>query len=135
MKTFIVSQFYPPDYAATGQLLKELVEELSKKGLNLEVFTGFPSYAFNNKKAYKYETINSVKIYRTESLKLNQNNFSGRLLNGIFFSVKSLIFLIKKSNKKDFFILTTEPAFLPVFAYFLKYLASLSAYFASGEFL
>ena len=88
MKTFIVSQFYPPDYAATGQLLKELVEELSKKGLNLEVLLDSPLMHLIIRKAYKYETINSVKIYRTESLKLNQNNFSGRLLNGIFLVLK-----------------------------------------------
>ena len=43
----IVSQFFPPDYAATGQLLDELTKKISSKyPINLNIYTGFPSYAF-----------------------------------------------------------------------------------------
>lgn len=47
MKLTILNQFYPPDYAATGQLLEELGEELNKDGLDVEVFVGQPGYAYD----------------------------------------------------------------------------------------
>ena len=46
----IVNQFFPPDFAPTGQLLKELPGQLSKKNIYIEVLTCQPSYATKLKK-------------------------------------------------------------------------------------
>ena len=46
-KVSIITEFFPPDYAATGQLIEELVKQLEKLGLTIEVFTGQPSYDFS----------------------------------------------------------------------------------------
>jgi hypothetical protein len=51
IKLSIITQFYPPDYAATGQLIEELAVQLGKLGLAVQVFTGQPGYAFQNKSA------------------------------------------------------------------------------------
>ena len=119
MKTFIVSQFYPPDFAATGQLLKELALQLSKKGLKINVFTGFPSYAYKKNRNYKFDINDSIKVNRCKTLKFLKNKFGGRVIQGLNFSLRSMIFLIFNARKNDFIIFTTEPAFLPLLAYFI----------------
>ncbi|MFN5066909.1 MAG: glycosyltransferase WbuB, partial [Aphanizomenon sp.] len=47
----IITEFFPPDYAATGQLIEELVKQLEKQGVKIRVFTGQPGYAFTNDQA------------------------------------------------------------------------------------
>ena len=43
----LITQFFPPDYAATGQLLDDLTKRTSLKyKVNFEIYTGMPSYAF-----------------------------------------------------------------------------------------
>ncbi|MBX2865894.1 MAG: hypothetical protein KTR27_20280 [Leptolyngbyaceae cyanobacterium MAG.088] len=42
----LVTQFFAPDYAATGQLLDELVRQLARQGMPVEVFTGQLGYAY-----------------------------------------------------------------------------------------
>ena len=98
MKTFIVSQFYPPDFAATGQLLKELALELSKKGLKINVFTGFPSYAYKKNRNYKFDINDSIKVNRCKTLKFLKNKFGGRLIQGLHFSLKSRFIILKKES-------------------------------------
>ena len=46
IKLSVVTQFFPPDYAATGQLIEELVKQLGQQGVDVEVFTSQPGYAF-----------------------------------------------------------------------------------------
>ena len=38
----IITQFYPPDYAATGQLIQELATQLGQQGIEVHIFTGQP---------------------------------------------------------------------------------------------
>ena len=46
-KISLITQFFPPDYAATGQLLDELTKRISSKyQVNFEIYTGMPFYAF-----------------------------------------------------------------------------------------
>lgn len=49
IKLSIITQFFPPDYAATGQLIEELAMQLGQLGLPVQVFTGQPGYAFQKK--------------------------------------------------------------------------------------
>ncbi|NET86257.1 MAG: glycosyltransferase family 4 protein, partial [Moorea sp. SIO1F2] len=46
LRLSVLTQFFPPDYAATGQLIQELVMQLGKQGIDIKVFTGQPGYAF-----------------------------------------------------------------------------------------
>ena len=38
LRLSIITQFYPPDYAATGQLLSELATHLGKLGMHVHFF-------------------------------------------------------------------------------------------------
>ncbi|WP_448563516.1 hypothetical protein [Trichothermofontia sp.] len=57
LRLLIVTQFFPPDYAPTGQLIEELAHNLSQKGITVQIFTGQPGYAFQKHIAPKNETI------------------------------------------------------------------------------
>ena len=114
---WIISQFYPPDYAATGQLLNELAIYLSKRGLLVNIFTSFPFYAFSEKDTLKKENYRSLNIYRIGNFKFIKKIKGYRIINGLIFCFQSFINLIFRANKKDTLIYTTEPAFLPLFAY------------------
>ncbi len=46
LRLLILTQFFPPDFAATGQLIEELTNQLSRQDVNVNVFTGQPGYAF-----------------------------------------------------------------------------------------
>ncbi len=50
-KLTILTQFYPPDYAATGQLIEDLAIHLGRLGIDVQVFTGQPGYAFQKASA------------------------------------------------------------------------------------
>ena len=39
----LVSQFFPPDFAATGQLLDDLTARLTAGGLQVQILSGMPS--------------------------------------------------------------------------------------------
>jgi hypothetical protein len=43
----VVTQFFPPDFAATGQLVEELLTSFGVDTFNIQVFTGKPGYAFD----------------------------------------------------------------------------------------
>ena len=62
IKLAVVTQFFPPDYAATGQLIEELVRQLGKQGVNVHVFTGQPGYAFQDQDAPCKENIDQVLV-------------------------------------------------------------------------
>jgi hypothetical protein len=62
VKVSIITEFFPPDYAATGQLIEELVKQLEQQGVNIEVFTGQPGYAFSTANAPSLEEEGAIRI-------------------------------------------------------------------------
>ena len=51
----VVNQFFPPDYAATGQLLDALTARLAAGGLQVQILTGMPAYAGERQPALALE--------------------------------------------------------------------------------
>lgn len=116
---WIVSQFYPPDYAATGQLLNELVQGLLKKGFSINVITSMPSYAYSSKQAESKFKDRNLIIRRTKLFCLFERKIFWKTLNGFIFCIKSIIRILLNSKKIDKIIYTSEPAFLPLFSLFV----------------
>lgn len=54
-RVLIFNQFYPPDYAATGQFIEELATEVSREDVKIRVFSGQPGYATDIQKAPRNE--------------------------------------------------------------------------------
>nr|WP_204106651.1 glycosyltransferase family 4 protein [Spirulina major] len=116
-KVLIITQFYPPDYAATGQLIAELASQLSKLGMKISIFTGQPGYAFDKKFAPKREVLEKVAVRRSRTSRLWPLRIRGRAINGLLFCTRVAMHLIKNSHSQNLFLFTSEPPYLSVLGY------------------
>ncbi|MEO1428602.1 MAG: glycosyltransferase family 4 protein [Cyanobacteria bacterium J06633_8] len=126
IKLSVITQFFPPDYAPTGQLIEELVTHLNEQDVDIEVFTGQPGYAFEQKDAPGVETISGIKIKRSRTTQFWSKRIRGKALNGILFTLRAALYLISAARRSNIVLLTTAPPFLPVLGYFAHILFGLS---------
>lgn len=117
IKLSIITQFYPPDYAATGQLIEELAVQLGQLGVQVQVFTGQPGYAFHNESAPASEHLEQVVIRRSRSTRIWSKRIRGKALNGLLFCLRSGLHLLRTRSRGDVLLLTTAPPFLPILGY------------------
>ena len=117
IKLSLVTQFFPPDYAATGQLIEELVKDLANLGVEIEVFTGQPGYAFVKKNAPAKEQYSQIKIRRTRATKMWYQRIRGKAVNGVLFTLRAMLHLIRHAHQHDVLLVTTAPPFLPILGY------------------
>ena len=117
----IITQFYPPDYAATGQLIHELANQLREDNIQVNIFTGQPGYAFKENKAPKVEQINGVKVQRSCTSRLFSRQILGKALNGVLFSVRTALHILRHRNKNDVLLVTTAPPFLCIVGYLANF--------------
>ena len=113
----IITQFYPPDYAATGQLIEELASRLGKSGVEVQIFTGQPGYAFQTNSAPADQSIGTVNIKRSRTSRLWPRRIRGRAINGLFFCARAMIRLLDPRHKTDVVMITTEPPYLGIIVY------------------
>jgi glycosyltransferase involved in cell wall biosynthesis len=113
----IFTQFYPPDYAATGQLIEELATQLGRLGIHVQVFTGQPGYAFRKDSAPAKERLNRVSVQRSRTSRLCPARIRGKAINGLLFFLRCVFHVFKNSGKKDILLLTSAPPFLPIVGY------------------
>jgi glycosyltransferase involved in cell wall biosynthesis len=121
MKLTILTQFYPPDYAATGQLIEELATELGNKGLKVQVFSSQPSYAYEQEVAPVQEIKNGISVKRTKISRIWPERIRGRAVGGLLYSLRMLLKLRHSSRRGDLLLVTTEPPYLPCVAYLLNF--------------
>jgi glycosyltransferase involved in cell wall biosynthesis len=117
IKLFLITQFFSPDYAATGQLLEELVRHLGHSEVEIKVFTGQPSYAFETKNAPALEQFSKVTIKRTRATNIWSKRIRGKAFNGVLFTLRATFHLIRHAREHDVLLITTAPPFLPVLGY------------------
>ena len=116
-KLSVITQFFPPDFAATGQLIEELVKHLSFQGMDVKVFTGQPGYAFQTAKAPEFEKYELLKIKRSRTTQIGGKRVRAKAISGLLFMVRSALHLIKNCRRRDLVLLTTAPPFLPLLGY------------------
>ncbi|MFB2935435.1 glycosyltransferase family 4 protein [Aerosakkonemataceae cyanobacterium BLCC-F154] len=117
VKLSIITQFYPPDYAPTGQLIEELSTQLRHQGLHIHVFTGQPGYAFKKESAPAIERRDKLLIRRSRTARLWPQRIRGKAVNGLLFCLRSAFHLLKTCWRGDILLLTTAPPFLPILGY------------------
>ena len=113
----ILSQYFYPDVASTGQLLTELSLGLAGKDIVVEVITAKPTYA-GKLHAPKKEAYNGINIRRLKTTRFNKNTKGGQIFNSISFFARTFFYLLFKSNKKPL-MLVSNPPFLPFMGYLL----------------
>jgi glycosyltransferase involved in cell wall biosynthesis len=126
VKLSVVTQFFPPDYAATGQLIEELVKHLGQQGVDVEVFTGQPGYAFQTSVAPAVEQTGRVRIKRSRIAQLWPERVRGKAINGVLFSIRTGLHLLGAYRRRNVVLLTTAPPFLPVLGYLAHLVFGLS---------
>lgn len=118
----ILTQFFPPDFAATGQLIEELSRNLQPEGLSVQVFTGQPGYAFSRSQAPAIERSHQLLVRRSRTAQLFPNRIRGKALNGLMFVLRSALYLLRSRNRGDLLMLTTAPPFLPILGFLANWL-------------
>jgi glycosyltransferase involved in cell wall biosynthesis len=126
IKLSVITQFFPPDFAATGQLIEELARHLAQQGVDVDVFTGQPGYAFRTAKAPAKERSLRLKIKRSCTAGLFPQRIRGKAINGVLFTIRAFIYLISASWRRNTLLVTTAPPFLPVLGYFANVIFGLS---------
>jgi glycosyltransferase involved in cell wall biosynthesis len=117
-KIALLSQYYYPDSAATGYLMTDLAEGLAKRGMDVVVFTGYPSYWGVKKDYKKSENHNAVNIQRLFHLRTDTRTKLGSVLHGLsFFSVALLRSFLKP--EKRIYVIVTTPPFLPILGWII----------------
>jgi glycosyltransferase involved in cell wall biosynthesis len=119
IKLSILTRFYPPDFAATGQLIEELANYLRSQKIVVEVFTGQPGYAFSTKSAPRIERATDFQLKRSRSSRIWPERILGKVFNGLIFFIRGAIHLLKSIWVYDLVMLTTEPPYLPILGYFI----------------
>jgi glycosyltransferase involved in cell wall biosynthesis len=115
----LVSQFFPPDFAATGQLLDDLTARLASRGLQVQVLTGIPAYAYNRPDAERIEFQPGRCIRRTHASRFWPQRIRGRAINGVLFCLRITLHLLRYSRRGDLILYTTEPPYLPLLGWLL----------------
>lgn len=118
LKVIIITQYFYPDIAATGQLLTELAEDLQKFGCDVLVYTAQPTYG-EKYMALRNEVYKGIKIYRVISSKMNKDLKIGRILNSMTFFV-SILFRMFSTSKDYTLLITSNPPFLPLVGWIMK---------------
>jgi glycosyltransferase involved in cell wall biosynthesis len=115
----LVSQFFPPDFAATGQLLDDLSARMAARGLQVQVLTGMPAYAYNTSDAKRLEFLPNRCIRRTQATRFWPQRIRGRAINGILYCLRITLRLLRYSRRGDLILYTTEPPYLPLLGWLL----------------
>ena len=118
LQLLIMTQFFPPDFAATGQLIDELVVQLGRQGVDVSVFTGQPAYAFKEGEALQIERKGRVLVKRSRMTQLFPSRIRGKAINGLLFAARSIFHLVRQAKRYQVLLVTTAPPFLPVLGYF-----------------
>lgn len=124
LKVRILSQYFPPDVATTGQLLFELAVGLADRRINVDVLTALPTYD-RKIEATRSEVLGGVRVTRVWSTRLDKNRPSGRILNSVTFFL-SVFFHLLRSSSHDVLLIVSTPPFLPLVGLFLNRLRSKS---------
>jgi glycosyltransferase involved in cell wall biosynthesis len=121
MKILLLAQFFPPEPAPGGIILKELATYLVKEGHEVTVVTGFPNYPLGIKykeyrgKFFLTENIEGIHVIRTFLYCSPNKKAFHRSLNYVSFTLTSLLGMLV-SRKHDILYIQSPPFFLGISA-------------------
>lgn len=112
----LVTEYFHPDTASTGQLITDLAVGLQERGLEMRVLTSQPNYhSGENEKQPRSTTHGGVRVERIRAPQLRQSSLSRRLFNwGIFTVWIFVILLFSQTEKEREIVFVSNPPFLPV---------------------
>ncbi|NJK35582.1 MAG: glycosyltransferase family 4 protein [Oscillatoriales cyanobacterium SM2_2_1] len=117
-KISIITQFFPPDFAATGQFIYELSVSLAESGFEVAVFTGMPGYAFRRGSVPRQEEQGNLMIRRTGATRLISKRIRSKLLTSLLFVLRGLVKFRHPALRGQHLVITSAPPFLGVLGWF-----------------
>jgi glycosyltransferase involved in cell wall biosynthesis len=110
----LVTEYFHPDTASTGQLMTDLAVGLADRGLDLSVYTGQPNYhSGDNEKQPRRETHEGVPVRRIGAPQLRQSSLPRRLFNWTVFTLWMVATLARDSAEDRELLFVSNPPILP----------------------
>lgn len=112
----LVTEYFHPDTASTGQLMTDLAVGLQKRGLDMTVYTGQPNYhSGDNGKQPRVSTHEGVRVKRIRAPQVRQSSFVRRGFNWLVFTGWMFVtLLISRPNRDRELVFVSTPPFLPI---------------------
>ena len=116
MNVLLVTQHYPPEVGATGQLAAELAEDLVARGFEVTVLAGRPFYGVMDADGQvpDHEWRNGVEVIRTYCTRFLRTSLPGRTANWLSYSVSSLWRGIVGLRRPDVVLAYSAPPIVPL---------------------
>lgn len=110
----LVTEYFHPDTASTGQLMTDLAVGLVERELNLEVYTSQPNYhSGTNERQPRKSTHEGVPVTRIRAPQLRQSSLPRRLFNWVVFTLWMVGVLGLQRAPRRELVFTSNPPFLP----------------------
>ncbi|QIO20862.1 glycosyltransferase family 4 protein [Haloarcula sp. JP-L23] len=112
----LVTEYFHPDTASTGQLLTELAVGLEDRGLDMTVYTGQPNYHSGENEMQPLESVHEgVLVKRIRAPQLRQSSLARRLFNWVVFSLWMFVtLLLSRTHRPRELVFVSNPPFLPI---------------------
>ena len=112
----LVTEYFHPDTASTGQLMTDLAVGLRERGLDLRVLTSQPNYhSGDNEKQPRSTVHEGVPVDRIRAPQLRQSSLLRRLFNWGLFTVWMFgVLLVSQTEKEREIVFVSNPPFLPI---------------------
>lgn len=118
-KLLVLCQLFYPELVSTGQTITELCEQLSDRGVDVEVVCAPPSVINPQERVQRYMEHRGIRIKRVLATSFPKLNFTGRIINQITYALSVFIYLLFDRSKRPMLVLTNPP-FLAFFCALLR---------------
>lgn len=111
----LVTEYFYPDTASTGQLMTNLAVGLQERGLDMTVYTGQPNYhSGDNEKQPRISTHEDVLVKRIRAPQVRQSSLPRRLFNWFVFTAwMFFVLLVNRADKERELVVLSNPPMLP----------------------
>jgi colanic acid biosynthesis glycosyl transferase WcaI len=118
VRILLINQFYPPDTAATGQLLADVAQYLAAQDYDVHVICSKGSYAGGDLRE-KDSSIRNLTVHRVHASKWGRGNLAGRIVDYLSFYVSAFL-KVQTMPHMDVCLALTTPPFIGLIASFMK---------------
>lgn len=112
----LVTEYFHPDTASTGQLMTDLAVGLQERGLDFTVYTGQPNYhSGENEKQPRVSTHEGVLLKRIRAPQVRQSSLPRRLYNWFVFTgwMFFALLLSQPDDERELIVLSNPPMLPP----------------------
>lgn len=111
LRVAILNQYFPPDTSATANVFGDLAAEFQRRGHNVDVICGRPSYGIDpraNDLLGETGSALGVRVRRVPSTAFDRASFVGRVVNYVSFLIASSLMALV-TRRPDVVVAGTDP--------------------------